>query len=377
MHAKFIFLYLYGLHQLYHSAMIAMELGVITEKNDVLCLSCNPEHTKILKQIKSFYPATKTEIVELAQPFRYKYLNLKKKLYPSVNAMVKRATKYLKEADFIITTSHSTPKMLKKFNITKPKIIYQYHGCGDRKYGFDPGFKQFDFMLLPGKYHQARLMEEKIISENHTKVIGWPKFDYSGMAGETKLFNNDNPTFLYTPHWKVELTSYNKFAEKILKYFSDNPQYNLIFAPHLLIKHWKTAYNYNINFGHFNSDNIRIDYGSDFSTNGAYLKFSDIYIGDVSSMVFEFIAMKLRPCIFLNAHNITWKNNADYRFWEYGQVVDDLEQFDNVVNKSIGDASFANLQKTRVQEYLDIQEKKSSLRGAEAILNFSKEKLEK
>ena len=370
MNQSFVFLYFYGLHQLYHSALVAMELGEISE-HTVTCLSCNKEHTKVLNEIKAHYPNSKTQIIEINQPFRYKYLNFKKKTYPSVNAMIKRARKHLNNADVVLTTSHGTPKMFKKYGITKPKVVYQYHGCGDRRYGFDPEFKHFDSMLVPGLYHQNRLVEENIISREKTKIIGWPKLDYVKLNTSRKLFNNDNPTFLYTPHWKKNLTSYNHYTELILEYFSTHTEYNLIFAPHILIKHWKTSNGYNINYDHYNSDNIVVDFGSESSTNGTYLDVADIYIGDVSSMVFEFIAMKARPCVFLNAHKDQWKGNPDYRFWEYGIVIENESDFESTIPATINNFSYSELQHKRVSEYIEIQDKKSCKRAAEALLGFA------
>lgn len=368
---RIVFPFIYGLHHLYHSAMIAMELSLLDPNVEVICLSCNKEHTDALNKIKAFYPQSKATIIQLKQPFRYKFLNFKKKSYPSVNAMVKIAKNYLKEADCIVTTSHGTPKMLKKNNITKPMLIYQYHGCGDREYGFDPGFKQFDFMLLPGKYHQKRLIEENIIAKKKTIIVGWPKFDYSLKINPegNKLFDNDNPVILYTPHWEPKLTSFNKYSEFLLNYFKNNKNYNFIFAPHILIKHWKTHYGYRTDFSDYLSDNIIIDFGSDFSTDGTYLNNSDLYIGDVSSMVYEFIAFKQRPCLFLNAHNVAWKENVDYRFWDYGPVVESEEEFELKFTESLSDEKFIDIQKSRIKEYFDISDTISSKRASKAILS--------
>ncbi len=367
---KVVFLYFYGLHQLYHSAMTAMELGTINDDIEVFCLSCNKEHTAALNEIKGFYPATKTKIIEIKQPFRYKYFNVKKKTYPSVNAMVRRAKNLLMEADLILTTSHGTPGMFRKFSITKPQIMYQYHGVGDRRYGFDPVFKKFDFMLLPGRYHQNRLVEEKIIDKERTEIVGWPKLDYIEQLNVPKFFNNNNQTILYTPHWEVALTSYNIYARFILDYFNKRKDLNLIFAPHLLIKHWHFAYKYNIDYLHYNSDNILVDFASIYGTNGSYLKYADVYMGDVSSMVFEFIAIKPRPCLFLNAHKVDWRGNVDYRFWDYGNVVENFDEFDQKLNNSLDNYSFSNLQTERVHDYLNITSEKSSQRAASAIHKF-------
>ena len=369
---RIVFPFLYGLHQLYHSATTAMILSEFDKDIEVICISCNKEHTDILKKTKSYYHQSNTKILELPQTFRYKYLNFKKKRYPSVNAMVKKGKKYFNKADIIVTTSHGTVKMFKKFGITAPKFIYQYHGVGDRKYGFDPEFSNYDMVLVGGAYHKKRLISEKIVTSDKIKVVGYPKFDYPIDEKNIKiqLFKNNNPIILYSPHWEPEFTSYKKFAKDILEYFTKNKNYNLIFAPHILLAHWKVHNKYNTNFDSHNSDNIIIDFGSNYSTDGTYIAISDIYIGDVSSMVYEFIAKKQRPCIFLNAHNANWKNNPDYNFWKYGPVIDNFSNFENALNNAITDKRYLSIQKEKIKSYISVTDEKPSLRAAKAILEF-------
>jgi len=55
-----------------------------------------------------------------------------------------------------------------------------------------------------------------------------------------------------------------------------------------------------------------------------YMLAADIYLGDVSSQVYEFL-LEPRPCIFLNGHNVTWQDNPYYYHWTLGQVVDDVQ----------------------------------------------------
>ncbi len=84
-------------------------------------------------------------------------------------------------------------------------------------------------------------------------------------------------------------------------------------------------------------------------------------------MVYEFIAMKNRPCIFLNAHEIEWKNNADYRFWQYGPVVEEPKEFESKLNEAFNNNDFLLFQKERIVEYLNITDVSSSKRAATVI----------
>lgn len=74
---------------------------------------------------------------------------------------------------------------------------------------------------------------------------------------------------------------------------------------------------------YFKVPNIHIDLGSTASTDMAYTLGADIYLGDESSQVYEFL-IEPRSCIFLNAHHVQWKNNPYYYHWNLGQVVDEI-----------------------------------------------------
>lgn len=367
-----VFLYFYGLHQLYHSVHSGFELATLKPDWEILLLSCNKEHTAVLKEVAEKYSSSNIKIIQIPAPLRYRFLNFKKKTYPSVNAMVNRSKKYLKKADAVVTTSHGTPKMFRKYNITKPKIVYQEHGCGDRSYGFSPEFLQFDYLLASGDYHKNRLINEKFTTQEQISVVGYPKFDYKPDTDKLRksLFKNENPIVLYTPHWDKKLTSYDKYARFVLNYFKENKQYNLIFAPHVQLFHWSVRHDYNVKLDHFKTDNIHIDFGSINSTNNAYTTVADLYLGDVSSQVYEWIALKPRPCLFLNAHNAQWKNNKDYRFWEYGPVVENSAEFDEKLKRAFNDKTYIPLQQERVKQYMHLTSESSSLRAAKTLVNI-------
>ena len=377
MDSKIVFLFLQGIHQIYHLAPIAMELGKTRNNPKIQLISCHSQHTSILKNIQKLYPGTNVEIITLPLPFRFRFLNFKKKAYPSPHDTMRFAKKYMKDAVAVVSTSHITPRLCRKLKITKPKFIYQYHGCGDRKYGFDPKFKEYDFMLLPGKYHQKRLIDENIMTPEKTKIIGWPKLDIPIQIQKikNKIFSKNLPTVLYAPHWKPELTSYKIWGEKILRFFSNQTDFNLIFAPHIQLKHWQFAYKYKTDYENYRSENIHIDFGSEYSVNGTYLKIADIYIGDVSSIVYEWIALKPRPCVFLNAHGVNWKNNVNYRFWDYGPVVEKIENLENKIKEAVHSQNYLELQRKRIKEYMELTEESSSKRAAKAILEFLGKKI--
>ena len=73
-----------------------------------------------------------------------------------------------------------------------------------------------------------------------------------------------------------------------------------------------------------NVPNILIDKGSHASADMTYICAADIYLGDASSQVYEFL-FEPRPCVFLNSHGVEWENNPSYLHWTLGQVIDNVE----------------------------------------------------
>ena len=65
---------------------------------------------------------------------------------------------------------------------------------------------------------------------------------------------------------------------------------------------------------------IIVDLGSRRSIDMTYTLDADLYIGDVSSQVYEYL-VRPRPCLFVNAHSVDWERNEDYAMWRLGEVV--------------------------------------------------------
>src|SRR3546814_3460334 len=68
---------------------------------------------------------------------------------------------------------------------------------------------------------------------------------------------------------------------------------------------------------------IRIDMGSRHSIDMSYTMSADVYLGDVSSQVYEYL-LHPRPCIFLNLDRRDWRGDEAFSHWRLGQVIEDM-----------------------------------------------------
>lgn len=282
--------------------------------------------------------------------------------------------------DALVVPETTTTLLKTRFGMQLPKLIFCPHGAGDRSISVSPDIAHFDFVLLPGEKTCDRMIELGIIREGDYAVTGYPKFDALHLAAPTRFFDNDRPTVLYNPHFDPLLSSWHDFGLQVLDYFAGQERYNLIFAPHVMmfqrrvlasVEHRKIRFRQEIPARYRQLDHIRIDTGSERSVDMSYTRNADLYIGDVSSQVYEFIQHP-RPAIFLNSHGARWQDNPSYAFWQFGQVIDDVADLGNALERAfpLGE-DYRNRQSEAFAQTFSIDPDRSSAsRAAEAIAAY-------
>lgn len=261
------------------------------------------------------------------------------------------------------------------------KFIHCRHGAGDRAMGFHPSLKGFDLLLLPGAKFVRRLEDVGALHRgNQYAFIGYPKFDAVSLQAPPKnFFGNPNPTVVYNPHFSPELSSWFKMGVAVLDWFAANPDLNLIFAPHVML--FKRRYHVELSSFRFeirrplpsrflNRPNILIDVNSTRLFDMSYTLSADLYLGDVSSQVMEFIAQP-RPCVFLNPHRHKWQNDEDFAAWNLGHVVERAEDIGGAIRGALANrGEFAEAQRAHFSDTFNLTEEPSAERAAQAIAQY-------
>ena len=158
----------------------------------------------------------------------------------------------------------------------------------------------------------------------------------------------------------------------MLDFFVENPNYNLIFAPHVVLFKRHVRHKGYLPDKYRKIANILIDTGSAASTDMTYILNSDIYLGDVSSQVYEFL-LEPRPVIHLNAHHVDWQDDPYYLHFTLGQVVDDVEQQLGTALERTFDTHAQYLDEQRrvfAYTYYTETDSTAAQRGADAIARF-------
>lgn len=262
-----------------------------------------------------------------------------------------------------------------------PALIFTGHDSGDRAHGFMPALDRFDFLLLSGKKQLRRMQEEgRCTDPARHALIGYPKFEVTGfMPQRSPPFANGKPTVLYNPHFAPHLSSWFDMGRDVLAFFHGHGGYNLIFAPHVML--FRRAFHISLEDArmrlrgtipqrYFTSPHIHIDLDGPALFDMSYTRAADIYMGDVSSQVYEFLAQP-RPCIFLDPRRRDWQTDPHFRSWTYGPVVTEIAQLEYALKDCVAHPErYRAAQQRGMRETFDSDGRSSSLKAAESVRRF-------
>ena len=312
---------------IYHAISTLIELS--QDENNEVIIMCRVQNHSLISNILLEHNCSKIE-VKVLRPYWYiplsHYLEIKLQLRTFLFFKYK---KLLRSFDAILCTQYLDLGLKKHVSHDDTKLIFVNHGVSNRPYSFDPKITEFDhFFMFGNNEENIRKKLGQLTSEN-ASLIGYPKYDFTKKNPKIDFFKNNKPTIIYNPHWVIEQTSYFKYGIKILDFFAQSKDYNLIFAPHSLLY----ARNKKILFQlkkYKKSSNILIDLGSEKSNDMTYTKSADLFLGDVSSQALEFLLCNPKPCLFINSHNL----NHDYISWDFGDIISNVNDLKSELEKA-------------------------------------------
>jgi len=368
---KIGFIFIDGIHHISHFITVATALA---KENEVSILTFPAKHDFLRAELDRL-GGKNVKIEKLfTEFFTHVTEKVSKKKIPRASVWMKKHRKYIAEKfDAVVFSDFIHHKFAENPEVEKnPPIFILLHGIPGRAYAYKEDLRDFDFQFLLGSFHKKQFEERNLLTEAY-KVIGYPKLDTIDFQHKKDFFNNHKPTVVYSPHFIDEFSSWHKIGKEVLEYFYNQTEYNLIFAPHIQLFNKRKGLSVKeIDKKYYNCKHIHIDSGSQNSVDMTYTKSADIYLGDVSSQVYEFI-IHPRPCIFLNTHDFNWKENSDFRFWKSGDVIESVNELKSALK---------NTQKNFEDHFKKVQEEindenfytepnsTASERAASAILEF-------
>lgn len=319
---RIAFLYIAEAYQCYHGAAVALEIARRTgwTVDDYYNDPDTPHH---LARIAAAWGGPPIAAHGLHKSRLTRWCQLRLRRFGMFKDMVMRDNVETLDGYDAVFAVENSVAALRRLGARRPRLIYSPHGFGDRARGFIPRIATFDLVLLAGRKTAARMLEAGLIREGGHALTGSVKLDTADRIARTTTlpFDAARPTVLFNAHKEPKLTSWHRFVEPMLASFAADRSMNLIVAPHVKLFRrrsdavrdgWRAR----------STGNVLVDPGSDRSVDMSYAAAADIYVGDVSSQVYEFLAVP-RPCVFLNAHGIDWRDDPSFAHWHLGDVVDD------------------------------------------------------
>lgn len=371
------------IHQVAHSLPIAMSLAQQAPELTVVLATTNRRlRAEVLRLAGGELPPQ----VELVSLDRGRSLSRRAmKLLDPVLPLGKLAV-YGENLDFfrtldVLVVAEKTSLLLKtRYGLEDLRIVHTRHGAGDRAIGFDPASARFDHVLASGRKIADRLIVEAGVDPSAISIVGYPKFDIVPPPRRLPFQANGKPTVLYNPHVSPHLSSWYAQGRAVLAYFRDNPDYNLIFAPHVMlfarpltvtIDKLRIAAPGRIDRSIMSAPNIHVDLGGPACTDMTYTNAADIYLGDASSQVYEFLRQP-RPCIFLDAHQQGWEDDPNFAHWKAGAVINQTAELDGALRDAAqAHADYLPIQQDMFAYSFDLTGERSCDRAARAVRQFA------
>lgn len=333
-------------HQLLHGIATAVQLARMPGF-EVYVVSPAPEHVDYARKIAQQLGGAPITFVHTRSKLLARAMSRTGSVIPPKLLSLTLLARWLNTFDAICLPER-TSMFLKRIRVSRPRFIHLDHGAGDRAAGFDRRIRHFDFVLMAGAKHRERLMAERLVTPGNHAIVGYPKFEAADAIRDPEWypFAERKPVVLYNPHFS-DLGSWSDCAEAVLKAFAAQDRYNLLLAPHVRLLDSREARQRAdaLLKPYAALPHIHIDTGSDRAIDMTYTTLADLYLGDVSSQVYEFLRIP-RPCLFLNSHGVAWAGDENYAHWHFGEVIPDAEDVVASVDRAFSrHPSFAPVQR--------------------------------
>lgn len=312
------FLFIGGEHQVLHLAPVAAEISRRHPDAKVQCICADGRTAQALRDVASRMAAKDMKVVQVALPWASVIAARLSGIRAAAKGPLLAKIRWRVRGAQAIIVPERTSAALRLLGWCRPLIHFR-HGAGDRAPSSEARLKAFDAILVPGEKDVERAVEQGI-DQDRLRAIGYVKLDYLQTVPrpEERLFDNDRPIILYNPHFDPSISSI-AIARDVIERFREQDRYNLIFAPHIRTfenlspaerAEWRAL---------AVPERILVDLDSPRLFNMRYVQAAALYLGDMSSQLYEFLA-RPRPAVFLNAHGVDWRKNRRYSGWHLGEV---------------------------------------------------------
>lgn len=372
------------IHQVAHSLPIALALARGAADAEIVVATTNPRLSAEVIRLGQGLIGPRITLVELGltrgvSRFANQALGA---LLPAAKLMVYGDNlDFFRSLDVLVVAEKTSLVLKSRYGLKNLRMVHTRHGAGDRAIGFDKASAGFDHVLVSGPKIRSRLVTEAGVDPAAISIVGYPKFDMTLGRDTHPLIDDGRPVVLYNPHVSPHLSSWYTMGRKVLDWFVEHDDRHLIFAPHVMLFERPFALTIDklrldrpgrIEERYLRAPNIHIDLGSRASTTMAYTNRADLYLGDASSQVYEFL-VRPRPCVFLNAQGYDWQGDANFAHWRAGPVIRHADELGEALEQAGREhaATYRPIQQAMFHESFDLTDEPSSMRAARALAAFA------
>ncbi len=366
----------YSDHQVPHCAPFAFELSRRHPEHEVVIACSTAAEQAAVARIARLYPGQRCTVKRLGLPLGARLVDPLTRRWKSSRKRLalEHNLDFFRELDALVAPERHCTKLRERFGMDRLALIHTRHGAGDRDGSFDERLGEFALVLTPGCKSAERIVELGLVDPERIAIVGYAKFEaYPRPPGpRRRVFDNDHPTVLYNPHFAGRLSSWQTHGAAVLDYFAARPELNLIFAPHVELFRKSHHHRARLPLRARLARNILIDTGSVASSDLTYTRAADVYLGDVSSQVYEFIA-EPRPCVFLDAHRTAWRHDPNFAMWHLGDVIEGADELDAALEaaKERHTRLYESVQRQAcARTFLQDPERSAAATGADTIAEF-------
>lgn len=225
-----------------------------------------------------------------------------------------------------------------------PPIVHIPHGVGGPRRasgkGVDRRFSLFDLALVAGPADVRCTVEHGLLPPERVFAVGQVKL--AGLNRLRKLacqrlFANERPTILYNPHFHPRRGSWARFGEELIRTVKKDGNFNLIVAPHVRLFADRPCAERRALEALSDAEWLIVDLGSERCMNMTYTLGADIYVGDFSSQLYEWLIFP-RPCVFID--QVADAGSGDTKLptmWSLGEKVTTPEQVLDSLHRATAD----------------------------------------
>lgn len=265
----------------------------------------------------------------------------------------------------VVVTAEQTSLWIPAVLPTRARFVNILHGAGSMM-NRDDRRRKAAALTIVASPRERRALAAHGVDPASVAVTGYIKAGFRQRTHAALDFAAARPIVLYAPHWQRHRSSWWDWGEAAVRMVLATDRYNLIFAPHQrLVEKAPEVRGFAASLA--GRGDVHVDLDSFAMVDGSYTAAADVYLGDTSSQVVEFL-MRPRPCVFLDPRGVAWAGDASYDMWTAGEVTTELAALPDALDRAAArHAGFVTAQRAFAADSLGDVDGAAPRRAAEAI----------